>query len=326
MSSSRSALTRGAVAGALAATAVVLFFLLVDVVQGRPLQTPAFLAGILLGRESTDPGAALIAVYTLVHYVVFVALGILVAWFLDRARFPATWLLGLVLGFLLFDLVFYASIVLGGVDVVQTLGWPVFLAGNLLAGVVLVGYLRRTSPVPSRGWGDVLREHRVLREGLVAGLLGALVVAVWFFLVDLVLGRLLFTPAALGSAVLFGVDDPALVQVTAATVLGYTALHLIAFLITGLVFAALVGTADEHPPVILGLALLFVTFETLAIGVIAIVASWLLDAVPWWSIALANLLAAAVMGAYLWKKHPGLARGADRAEEPGSAAAPARRT
>lgn len=325
MSSNPSTLKRGAVAGALAATAVVLFFLLVDTLRGEPLETPAFLTGVLLGREAPDPGLGLIAVYTLLHYVVFMGVGLLVAWFLDRARFPATLLLGLVVGFLLFDVVFYASIAARGVDVVRTLGWPTFLAGNLLAGLVLVGYLGRTAASPARGWRDVLREHRVLREGLMAGLLGAVAVAVLFFLVDLALGRLLFTPAALGSAVLFGVDDPALVQVTAATVLGYTVLHIIAFLGTGLVFAALVGTADDHPPVILGLALLFVTFETLAIGVIAIVASWLLDVVPWWSIALANLVAAVVMGAYLWKKHPGLAMDAERAEEPGSSPAPAPR-
>lgn len=312
----RSALVRGAIGGVLAATAVALFFLVADVLRGELLETPAFLASVLLGRDEVERGLPLLAVYTVLHYAVFVVVGISLAWVLDRARVPATLFLGLVLGFLLFDIVFYASIGLTGVDVARTLGWPTFLAGNLVAGLVLVLYLGRTGPSPARRWRDVLREHRVLREGIVAGLLGAAAVAVWFFLVDLVLGRVFFTPAALGSAVFYGANEVGLVQVTAATVLGYTAIHVVAFLVTGLVFAAVVGQADRHPPVLLALALLFVTFETLAIGVITIIAQWLLDIVPWWTIAVGNLIAAGVMGVYLWKRHPGLARDLDRAEAP----------
>lgn len=312
----RSAPLRGALAGALAATVVALYFLAVDAFRGETLRTPGFLASVLLGRDEVERGVVFLAVYTVLHYAVFIGLGAVVGWVLDRARAPATFLLGLVIGFLLFDVVFYASIWLTGVDVAREIGWPTFLAGNLLAGVVLVLYLGRTGPRPARRWRDVLREHRALREGLAAGLLGAVAVAAWFFVLDLVLGRLLFTPAALGSALFHGVNDPALVQVTAATVLGYTAVHFAAFLATGLVFAALVGLADENPPVLLALVLLFVTFETLVIGLIAIVAGWLLDVVPWWTIALGNLIAAAVMGAYLWKRHPGLVGDLERAEDP----------
>lgn len=314
----RSTVLRGAIAGALAATAVVLFFLLVDAAGGALLRTPAFLASVLLGRDEVERGFALLAVYTVLHYAVFMTVGVAVAWVLDRVRAPATLFLGLVVGFLLFDLVFYASLALTGVDVVRTLGWPTFLAGNLVAGAVLALYLGRTGPRPARRWRDALREHRTLREGLAAGLLGAIAVAVWFFVLDLALGRLLFTPAALGSALFYGVDDPALVQTTAATVLGYTTIHVAAFLATGLAFAAVVGLADRNPPVLMALALLFVTFETLAIGLIAIAAAWLLQVVPWWTIALGNLIAAAVMGWYLWNRHPGLVRDLDRAEGPGT--------
>lgn len=316
MEPNRSVIIRGAIAGAVAATAVALFFLLVDALGGRPLATPTFLAGVLFGSDGADAGLGGIVLYTVFHYVGFMSVGAAVAWALDRARLPAALLLGLVVGFLLFDLVFYASIWLTGVDVVESLGWPLLLAGNLLAGLVLVAYLRRTSPRPQRGWGELVRDHPTLREGLVAGLVGAVAVAAWFFVLDLALGRPFFTPAAFGSALFFGVDDSALVQITAATVLGYTALHLAAFLATGLVFAGLLAQADEHPPVLLALVLLFVTFETLVIGLVAIMASWLLDVLPWWTIALGNLVAALSMGAYLWKKHPRLIGDMDRAEHP----------
>lgn len=316
MKSKGSVFRRGAIAGILAATAVAVFFLLVDVLTGTIMDTPAFLSSVLLGADAADPGFGPIALYTVLHYAVFIAVGVTVAWALHHSRVPAALLIGLVVGFLLFDLIFYASISFTGVDVVRALGWPAFLAGNLLAGLVLVGYLGRTAPERPRGWRDVLRDHPTLREGLVAGVVGAVAVAAWFLVIDLVFAQLFFTPAALGSAIFLGVDDPALVQVSAATIIGYTIVHFAAFVLTGLVFAALVAQADENPPVVLALALLFVTFETLVIGLVAIVASWLLEVIPWWSIAVGNLIAAAAMGAYLWKKHPHLARGMEHAEQP----------
>jgi hypothetical protein len=134
MGTTRSVLVRGAMAGVVAATAVVLFFLLADLVRGVPLQTPAFLSSVLFGREGAVPGGARIALYTILHYTVFAALGAAVAWGLERARAPAALVLGVIVGFLLFDLVFYASIGLMGVDVVRELGWPTFLAGTCWAG------------------------------------------------------------------------------------------------------------------------------------------------------------------------------------------------
>ena len=309
MNSSRSTLRRGVVAGVLAATAIVVFFLVIDVSRGRALETPSFLASVLLGRDDVRADMGVIALYTVLHYLVFVGLGVVAAKLLERLGAPGTILLGLVVGFLLFDVVFYAGLALTGVDIVDELGWPAFLAGNLLGGVVLMGYLGRTSPVRGRTWREVLQEHRVIREGLVAGLLGGLAVAAWFFAVDLGLGRLLYTPGALGSALLMGVDSPSGVEVSALTVLGYTLVHFAGFIAMGLVFAALVARAEENPPLLMGLTLLFVTFETLLLGLVAILSAWLLDVVQWWSIALSNLVAAAAMAIYLWRAHPGIGEG-----------------
>lgn len=156
---------------------------------------------------------------------------------------------------------------------------------------------------------------RTVREGIIAGFLGAAAVAAWFFVVDLFLGRLLYTPAALGSALFYGVTSPEAVETTAATVLGYTVFHVAAFLVAGIVFAALVIRAEQSPPLLLGLVLLFVTFETLLIGLVAIIASWLLDVIAWWGIGVGNLLAAAVMALYLWRRHPRLRGEVERADD-----------
>lgn len=150
---------------------------------------------------------------------------------------------------------------------------------------------------------------------MVAGLLGAAAVAAWFFVVDMVLDRVLYTPAALGSALFHGINAPEGVEVSALTVLGYTGLHVVAFILAGLAFAALVGRAEKSPPLLLGLVLLFVTFETLLLGLVAIIAAWLLDVLAWWTIAVGNLLAAGVMAAYLWRSHPRLRSDVARADD-----------
>ena len=165
------------------------------------------------------------------------------------------------------------------------------LAGNIIAGVVLMGGLRLMHAVPGATWAESLAGHRIIREGIIAGLIGAGTVAVWF-IIDAVAGRLLFTPAALGSALFYGTSQVAQVHVDAITIWGYTFLHVAAFLIAGTIAAALAVEAEQHPPLLLAFVLLFVTFETLFIGLIAIVASWLLDAISWWTIAAASILAA----------------------------------
>lgn len=154
-----------------------------------------------------------------------------------------------------------------------------------------------------------------VREGLLTGLIGAGVVALWFLVLDLVVGRLLFTPAALGSALFLGAESPAAVQITAGTVLGYTVIHLLAFMVIGMVFAALVTSAEENPSLIMALVLLFVAALTLSIGAMAILASWVLAELTWWGIAIGNMLAAGAMSFYLWTRHPRLGRRLPEAEE-----------
>ena len=314
MNGNGSTARHGIIGGVLAATAIAVFFLVVDLAQGELFQTPKFLASVLLGREIGAIGFGTVALYTALHYATFAVVGVVATWALRAAQIPASALVGLVIGFLLFDVVFYVGVTFTGVNVVRVLGWPGFLGGNLLGGVTLTGYLARSGAVPSRSWAEALAEHRIVREGLIAGVIGAVAVAAWFFVVDLGMGRLLYTPGALGSALFMGVDSPEAVQVTAATVLGYSGVHFAGFIAMGLVFAALITRAEESPPLLMGLALLFVTFETLLLGLVAILAAWLLDVVPWWSIALSNLVAAAAMVVYLWRAHPALAESVSRAE------------
>lgn len=307
MNASGNLLRRGAVAGVVAATAVIVWFLGIDLLAGQAFRTPAFLARVLLGTDGAAFGTGAIAIYTVVHYLVFIVIGSATAWLVYRMEAAPPVLLGLALGFLLFDLVFYGSVLLTGVDVVQALGWPAVLTGNLIAGVVMLSTLAALGVATPVNWRETLAQHYTIREGLLAGLLGAVLVAIWFLAVDTVAGRPLFTPAALGSAMLGGARSAGDVEVTALPILGYTTIHVFAFLLTGLVAAALFAAAEEVSEVVLlGGVLLFGVFEVFSIGLLAIVSQWLIDALAWWNIAIANFIAAAGMGIFLMRRHPKL--------------------
>jgi hypothetical protein len=167
--------------------------------------------------------------------------------------------------------------------------------------------LSRSQSGEKQNWTSILAEHRIVKEGLLAGFIGAAAVAVWYLALDAVRGQVLFTPAAFGSAFLLGARGIAEVQITATTVVGYTLVHAVVFLALGFLASALAVAAEKQPPLILGFVMLFAVIEVLFIGMTAIMANWLLDALAWWTIAVANLVAAAAIGAYLWHEHPLLA-------------------
>src|SRR5688572_18995870 len=68
----------GLIAGAIGATSVAVWFLILDTIQGRPFHTPTVLGGALfsiLGPPMTESNLFLVAGYTVFHYAVFGALG-----------------------------------------------------------------------------------------------------------------------------------------------------------------------------------------------------------------------------------------------------------
>jgi hypothetical protein len=148
--------------------------------------------------------------------------------------------------------------------------------------------------------------RRILREGFVAGLIGAASVATWFLLVDLVAGRAFFTPAMLGDALFWGVRDPGQVQIAFPSVVGYTMVHMLAFVVVGLLAAFLAYEVELFPHALFIVVVFFAVFEFGFYVILAILASPLLGALAWWSVAIGNTIAAAGMGYYLWRMHPKL--------------------
>ena len=148
----------------------------------------------------------------------------------------------------------------------------------------------------------------VLRDAIVAGALGATSVALWFLGLDLAAGRPLATPAALGAALL-GVLGPAGSEGTAVHVLVYTLFHYAAFLVVALLASIVVHLGERQPGVLAGALILFVAFEV-GFTVLASMLTHYADfqgAHSWVAVAVGNLIAAMVMGTYLWRAHPALA-------------------
>jgi len=146
--------------------------------------------------------------------------------------------------------------------------------------------------------------QRIIREGFVSGLIGAGAIALWFLLVDLVAGHPFYTPAVLGSAVLLHMTNPAAVQVAFSTVVMYTMVHVLAFLVVGFVAAAIVAGVERVPATLYVVAAFFACFEFGFVVVVWVIATPLLGALAWWNVAIGNLIASVGMGLYLWQAHP----------------------
>jgi len=150
--------------------------------------------------------------------------------------------------------------------------------------------------------------HTIARDGIVAGILGATAVALWFFGVDMLTGHPFATPAALGRG-LVGILGPHGSEGTAVFVVVYTIFHYLAFIVAGLLVAVIVHFAQREPTVLAGAMMLFVAFEIGFYGLSsALSASPFFGALGWAQVATGNLIAAVVMGIYMWRTHPELGR------------------
>jgi len=178
--------------------------------------------------------------------------------------------------------------------------WSILLGNGLAAAGMLVYFF-----VGHRALGRALIGpwNRVAREGLVAGVAGAAAVAIWFLLYDLSAGAPLRTPALLAATLFHGLRDPGALVITLPLVLEYTAVHGLVFVLFGWAVAGILAMADREPRLLFALVMLFCCFEVFFIALVAVLAERLFDALAWWRIMAANLLASVVMLAYFFRGH-----------------------
>jgi len=295
----------GIIAGLLGGTALIIFFFFYDLAQGELFRTPMYLSGAVLDRDGFEPGWFHLLAYTLLHYVVFAILGASAAMLFEWAAIPKNLFVGATFGLFICSLIFYPALIMTGSDILAAPAWPAVLAGNVLAGLVIITYLRLVSDQPGiTGFMAQLQAHKMLREGLVAGLIGAFAVAIWFLVADTLGRQPFFTPGALGSILFLGAQGPGDVVISAGTVIGYTLVHFAAFIVFGTIMSGIVTQIERFPPLVFALLLLFVVFETFFIVMVAMLGSWMVEVLEWWVVLFGNLFAAIAMGGYLWRAHP----------------------
>lgn len=148
--------------------------------------------------------------------------------------------------------------------------------------------------------------HDLLREGLITGIIGAAVVAVWFLITDLIQGRPLSTPSILGQVILFRSTAPVVTPIDSTAVAAYTLLHIGAFVLFGIIVVELIHLAMSSALARFGLLVVAVCFEVFFFFMSFALFKGTSDLFPWWSVLAANTLALVGMGLYLQRSHPGL--------------------
>jgi hypothetical protein len=144
----------------------------------------------------------------------------------------------------------------------------------------------------------------VAKDGILSGVIGALMVAVWFLILDTIAGRPLYTPSLLGK-ILFGIpnamQDPTVVR---SIVAAYTGVHMAIFVVVGSVAAYLVAAAEHMPPMRILFFCFFVVFQGAFFVYDLLAGDGLIGKLGVTTVIIANLLAAGGMCAYFVWRHP----------------------
>ena len=143
----------GFVAGTIGAGSIALWFLILDLIKGRPLFTPTVLGTALFkgveglsAMPSLPVSPGIVVWFTFVHWLVFSVLGCLASRLLGLAERNPNAGFGVLLLFVVFEFGFLAGVTLFAQPVLHALAWPTVLIGNLLAAIGMGLYFWRRHP------------------------------------------------------------------------------------------------------------------------------------------------------------------------------------
>jgi len=295
----------GAMAGIIGGIVVAVWFLIFDMIRGHPFETPALLAATLL-HGLHDPllhrsMALLTLEYSILHFAAFIAVGIIGGLLLEAAESEHSLLFSLLIFFVGFEAFFIAVALFLGPNVMAALTWWGIIVGNLLAtGAMLSFFLLRHPRLAKNLLGGWIP---VVREGVTAGVIGAVSVAIWFMIYDFAAGMLLRTPAMLGAMIFDGSGPLDTVKISMPLVLGYTILHFGAFIAFGMALAILLAASEWEPFMALLALLMLAIFEVFFVGFVSLLDSSALEMLGWWKIVAGNILALIAMTTYFLRGH-----------------------
>jgi hypothetical protein len=147
----------------------------------------------------------------------------------------------------------------------------------------------------------------VYLDGLIAGIIGAAIIAIWFLFLDAVIRLPFYTPTVLGEGLFLRGQDLAStegVQVSLKLILMYTGVHGLVFMVLGVIAAYFLLLTRKKPTLGLWILLIFVILEFGFVGTAFVFAEPVLHELAWPMVLIGNLLAATGMASYLWLRHP----------------------
>ena len=143
----------GIAAGIVGAAIVAFWFLLLDLLSGRPLYTPTVLGTALFrgGRGLANPeqlavSTEMVLMYTWVHALAFCVIGGVASQLLAASEKNPHIGFGIILLFILLECGFLLAASVFAEGVLGALAWQAVLIGNLLAAAGMAVYLGRRHP------------------------------------------------------------------------------------------------------------------------------------------------------------------------------------
>jgi hypothetical protein len=149
--------------------------------------------------------------------------------------------------------------------------------------------------------------HSTLREGAIAGGLAALLVWLWYLLLDARAGRALHTPNVLGRLLTTG-SAQTIERMDAGAIASYTALHFIGFGLLGMALIGLVHLTVRDIRLRMGLWLGLVIGFVLLNWIMLFISQVTGERLPWWWGFGASTLGLGSIVIYAWRRHPQLGR------------------
>ena len=146
----------GIIAGLIGAAIIAIWFLFMDTVTRLPLYTPTVLGeGLLLKEQSLASNAGelvslkLTVIYSGVHGLVFMVLGVIAAYLLLLPKRKLHLGIVLIALFAVLELGFVGTAFIVAKPVLNELAWPIILTGNFLAAAGMASYLSLRRPATS---------------------------------------------------------------------------------------------------------------------------------------------------------------------------------
>jgi hypothetical protein len=146
----------GAIAGIIGAAIIAILFLFLDAVTRLPFYTPTVLgAGLFMGAddlastERVEVSLKLTLMYTWVHWLAFIALGVIAAQFISLTKKKLNLGLAILLLFVILEFGFVGTWFVIAEPVLDELAWTMVLVGNLLAATGIAIYLQLRNAGPA---------------------------------------------------------------------------------------------------------------------------------------------------------------------------------